>query len=236
MTKNLGNIQYTDRVALHAGAVFQETEKNVGTPTELMVVNTGKKVIGPPDQELEEYTSREMEARLIASRIRQMMDPKTGLSVWDKEKNCYRLIQYGDIVILLRSVVGWTDSFLNVLTQEDIPTFAETGTGYFDTIEVETVLAMLAVIDNPMQDIPLATVLKSVIIGMSEEELAWLMAVYKKNPKKGQDRGLYGAMWLVLQSIEKLESEEDNKGQNPWFSIAIVWEFPKRFWNLFVKK
>ena len=227
MTKNLGNIQYTDRVALHAGAVFQETEKNVGTPTELMVVNTGKKVIGPPDQELEEYTSREMEARLIASRIRQMMDPKTGLSVWDKEKNCYRLVQYGDIVILLRSVVGWTDSFLNVLTQEDIPTFAETGTGYFDTIEVETVLAMLAVIDNPMQDIPLATVLKSVIIGMSEEELAWLMAVYKKNPKKGQDRGLYGAMWLVLQSIEKLESEEDNKGQNPWFSIANRMGIPK---------
>ena len=99
------------------------------------------------------------------------------------------------MVILLRSLTGWTDSFLNVLTQEDIPAFAETGTGYFNTIEVETILAMLAVIDNPIQDIPLAAVLK--------EELAWLMAAWKHAPEKGQDRGIYGALRLALLGKEQ---------------------------------
>lgn len=203
MTKNLGNIQYTQNTALHPGAVFQDTEKKAGTPTELLMVDTGTKVMGPADEELEEYTSREIEARLIARRIRQMTDPEEGLWVWDKEKESYRVARYSDIVILLRSLTGWTDSFLNVLTQEGIPAFAETGTGYFNTIEVETILAMLAVIDNPMQDIPLAAVLKSPITGMSEEELAFMAAAAKRCPVKGQDRGIYGALKLVLSGQEE---------------------------------
>ena len=115
MTRNLGNIQYTDKVALHAGASFARTENLVGTPTELLLVDTGSKALGPNNEELEDYTSREIEARLIASRIRELTDPKTGLSVWDKEAGCYRLARYGDMVILLRSLTGWTDSFLNCL-------------------------------------------------------------------------------------------------------------------------
>lgn len=202
MTKNLGNIQYTHETALHPGAVFEETEEEAGTPTELLLADTGTKVMGPADEELEEYTSREMEAKMIAMRIRQLTDEEKGLSVWDKEKNSYRRAGYGDMVILLRSVAGWTDSFLNVLAQEDIPAFAETGTGYFDTVEVETVLSMLAVVDNPMQDIPLAAVLKSPIVGMSEEELAWLMAVKKRNMVQSQDRGIYGAVKQVLVGCE----------------------------------
>ncbi len=203
MTRNLGNIQYTDNVALHAGASFAPTEDHAGTPTELLLVDTGTKAMGPNDEELEDYTSREIEARLIASRIRELTDPKTGLSVWDKEAGCYRLARYGDMVILLRSLTGWTDSFLNVLTQEDIPAFAETGTGYFNTIEVETILAMLAVIDNPIQDIPLAAVLKSPVAAMDQEELAWLMAAWKHAPEKGQDRGIYGALRLALLGKEQ---------------------------------
>ena len=62
---------------------------------------------------------------------------------------------------------------------EGIPAYAESRTGYFNTIEVETMLSLLSVIDNPMQDIPLAAVLKSPIVGMTDEELAELMAEYK---------------------------------------------------------
>ncbi len=217
MTRNLGNIQYTDKTALHPGAAYEETEEKAGTPTELLLVDTGTKALGPNDQELEEYTSREIEARLIASRIRELTDPERGLSVWDKEKGCYRRARHGDMVILLRSLAGWTDSFLNVLTQEDIPAFAETGTGYFDTIEVETVLAMLAVIDNPIQDIPLAAVLKSPMAGMDEEELAWMMAAWKHEPVKGQDQGIYGALRLVLLGSEPEGClEEENGAANEW--------------------
>lgn len=253
MTKNLGNIGYTDRVALHPGAVFEQGPAGEEGFTELLMTDTGTKAAGPADEELEEYTSREMEARMIAARIRQLTDPETGFLLWNKEKNCLRRAGYGDIVILLRTLSGWTESFLNVLTREDIPAFADTGTGYFDTMEVETVLSMLAVIDNPMQDIPLAVVLKSPVVSMSEEELAWMAAVEKKNPKKGQDRGLYGAVRLVLSEEERPGSGEaqeeaetdrteaaESKG---WKSLAAAAGVPEaaageirekvgRFWEL----
>lgn len=218
MTRELGGIEYSEKIALHPGAVFEETKDRAGTPTELLMADTGTKVLGPADEELEEYTSREIEARMIASSIRDMMNPEKGLSVWDSERGGYRRVQYGDIVILLRSLTGWTDSFLNVLTQEDIPAFAETGTGYFNTIEVETVLAMLAVIDNPIQDIPLAAVLKSPMVGMDDEDMAWLMAVWKQRAKKGQDRGIYGALRLALlgEEQEMWQEGDEWEKQETW--------------------
>lgn len=194
MTKNLGNIQYTKETALHPGAEFALCEEgSAGTKTELLLVNTGRGETRQEEEEMADYTSREIEARLIAARIRELTDPKDGLMIWDKKQGTYRIARGGDMVILLRSISGWSDSFLNVLTEEGIPAYTESGTGYFNTVEVETVLSMLAVIDNPMQDIPLAAVLRSPIAGVTDEELAGMMADYKKDTDKGQDRGLYGA-------------------------------------------
>ena len=80
----------------------------------------------------------------------------------------------------------------------------------FDTVEVETMLSLLAVVDNPFQDIPLACVLKSPIIGMSEEELAWLAANYKQTSRKNKygDRGLYSAVRLWLSEDERTAGKE----------------------------
>lgn len=211
MTKNLGNVEYTEEAALHPGAEFAECPDYIaGTPTELLLVDTGRDSMGQADEELMDYTSREVEAKVIAARIRQLMDREQGLAVWDKEKQCYRPAGYGDMVILLRSIAGWSEPFINVLTQEGIPAYAESGTGYFETVEVETVLAMLAIIDNPMQDIPLAAVLRSPVVGLTEEELAWMMAVYKRELDKGQDRGLYGA--FRYWTVEKTDEENDEWG------------------------
>lgn len=112
------------------------------------------------------------------------------------------------MVILLRSTAGWTETLLQILLNEGIPAYAESRMGYFNTLEVETVLSMLAVIDNPMQDIPLAAVLKSPVVGMSDRELATMMADYRSCADKGQDRGIYAAAvrWERLNGFfEKLE-------------------------------
>ena len=92
-------------------------------------------------------------------------------------------------MILLRSLSGWSEEFLSVLGAAGIPAYADSRTGYFTAVEVETVLNMLALIDNPMQDIPLAGVLKSPIGGMKDRELAIVMAEFKKNPDRGEDVG-----------------------------------------------
>jgi ATP-dependent helicase/nuclease subunit A len=170
-----------------------------GTPTELLLVDTGAETLRQLDEDSLDYTAKELEARLIAGRIRQLVSESQGLMVWDKSRGAYRRARYGDMVILLRSMTGWSEVFVNVLMNEGIPAFAQTRTGYFNTVEVETILSLLSVIDNPMQDIPLAAVMRSPIVGMDDEEMAWMMAAYKRNSKKGQDRGVYGAWRLWLE-------------------------------------
>ena len=207
MTENLGNIRYTEDAALNPGAVFAETdepERVSGIP-ELLMVNTGDEALAGLDEEAADYTAKELEAKLIAAKIREMTDPESGLLVWDKKLpggGGYRTAQYRDIVILLRSTTGWTETLLPLLLNEGIPAYAESRMGYFNTLEVETVLSMLAVIDNPMQDIPLAAVLKSPMCGMTDKELAKLMADYRACADKGQDRGIYAA--AVRSESERL--------------------------------
>lgn len=213
MTENLGNIRYTEETALNPGVVFAEADEpqRIGTIPELLMINTGSEALLELDEEAADYTAKELEAKLIASKIREMTDPEHGLLVWDKKlsgNGGYRTAQYRDIVILLRSTTGWTETFLQVLMNEGIPAYAESRMGYFNTLEVETVLSLLAVIDNPMQDIPLAAVLKSPVVGMGDEELAQMMAAYQNSADKGEDRGIYAAAirWENLTTFfEKLE-------------------------------
>ena len=91
---------------------------------------------------------------------------------------------------------------------EGIPAVAQTRTGYFATTEVETVLSLLSVIDNPMQDIPMAAVLRSPIIGMNDNEMAWMMATYKRFTEKNQDRGVYAA-WKLWEECKCQERSAD---------------------------
>jgi len=194
MTEALGNICYTDETALHVGADYPPPEAEGQMKTEVYLLNTGEELMAAMDEEKADYTAKEAEARLIAAKIRELTDPETGMKIWNRKKEQYEPLKKKDIVILLRSLSGWTEEFLSVLSSEGIPAFAESRTGYFNAIEVETVLNMLALLDNPMQDIPLVSVLKSPIGGFSDRELAMIMAAFKKNAEKGQDAGFYGAV------------------------------------------
>lgn len=132
----------------------------------------GKSGSEPVDGGLNDYGKRELEAAAIASRIREMVDEESGMVIYDKKTGCDRRVRYGDIVILLRSMSGWAEEFVETLTVNGIPAFAEEKSGYFSSYEIQIVLSMLKIIDNPKQDIPLVSVLKSVYAGMDESELA----------------------------------------------------------------
>ncbi len=214
MTSNLGGIRYTEETALYPGAVFppvfgEQAAEGPEDPyqTELYVVDTGSKELSSLDEEAKDLTSREIEVKLAVREIRRLTDPESGLLIWDRGENRYRRARYGDIVILLRSLSGWAEVFVNGLMNEGIPAYAQSQAGYFDTTEVETMLSLLAVIDNPIQDIPLAAVMRSPIIGMTDEELAWMTARFKHKTEKGQDRGVYGAWRLWLEEL-KLYQEQ----------------------------
>ena len=143
------------------------------------------------DEEKADYTAREAEARLIAAKIRELTDPESGMQIYNGKTGQYERLKKKDIVILLRSLSGWSEEFLSVLGAAGIPAYAESRTGYFTAVEVETMLNMLALIDNPMQDIPLAGVLKSPIGGMKDRELAIVMANFKRYSDRGEDIRIY---------------------------------------------
>lgn len=192
MTKQLGNICYTDDAALYAGAKFPETPKEGQAKTEVLLLNTGDPLFDGMDEEKADYTAREAEARLIAAKIRELTDPESGMQIYNGKTGQYERLKKKDIVILLRSLSGWSEEFLSVLGAAGIPAYAESRTGYFTAVEVETMLNMLALIDNPMQDIPLAGVLKSPIGGMKDRELAIVVADFKRDPGP---RGRYRILW-----------------------------------------
>ena len=114
---------------------------------------------------------KDFRGKLLAEEIKHLMKTQP---VTDKAAGTLRAARYSDIVILLRSLSGWADSLVEVLNENGIPAHTVSSTGYFSTVEVQTVLSMLRLLDNPRQDIPMAAVLRSPMAGLTDEELAVL--------------------------------------------------------------
>lgn len=232
MSEEAGELDYTDEEALNPGAVFDEDTGDV-ICTELHIIETkGKRQEegdGQRDGAEEKYDDGDIteneneeagnemaeilddiqcEARLVANRIKELVDGKgSGLKIYDKEKKEYRPVEYRDIVILMRATRNWADVFVQELSSRGIPVYADTGTGFFKTIEVQIVLSLLQVIDNPLQDIPLLSVLRSPIGSFTAGELADIRLADKESP-------LYYALKKVAGAGEAAgESEADIPGQ-----------------------
>lgn len=172
MHRELGGITYDAEAALYPGLIFPEQDTKQDYRTELLLFDK---------KELEgELDAVQYEAKLIAHRIRRLTDPAKGLQVLDKASGGYRRAQYGDIAILLRSTAGFDTALIEELAAEGIPAHAVSREGYFDTLEIATVLNYLRVIDNPLQDIPMLSVLKSPFVGISDEDLVRLRLKEKK--------------------------------------------------------
>ncbi|MCD7885125.1 MAG: UvrD-helicase domain-containing protein [Lachnospiraceae bacterium] len=112
---------------------------------------------------------RKEEARMVGRRIQELVGT---MPILDKESSGFRPARYGDIVILLRTISGWGETFGEVLSDMGIPCFTGSQKGYFSAAEVRVILSYLKILDNPQQDIPLAAVLRSPIGRFSDEELS----------------------------------------------------------------
>ncbi|MDI3409636.1 3'-5' exonuclease [Bacillus sonorensis] len=131
------------------------------------------------DEEAEELETVQLEARAMAGRIRELISGK--FQVYDGKTKTTRNIEYRDIVILLRSM-PWAPQIMDEFKQQGIPVYANLSTGYFEATEVAVTLSLLKIIDNAYQDIPLASVLRSPIVGLDENELSLIRIRDKKAP------------------------------------------------------
>ncbi|MDD5602478.1 MAG: UvrD-helicase domain-containing protein [Eubacteriales bacterium] len=138
------------------------------------------------------------EAVAAASVITEMMDG--GLLISDRSTGVKRPLRYRDIVILMRSVKNRADIFAEELAVRGIPVYSDTGAGFFRTPEVQVVISLLQIIDNPVQDIPLLSVLRSPIYGFSPDELALIRLTDKKTD-------FYSALVKTAESSRESSNE-----------------------------
>ncbi|HBF8120334.1 TPA: helicase-exonuclease AddAB subunit AddA [Clostridioides difficile] len=223
MNENIGEIEYTEKERLNLGANFNvDTDEKsiIGGATEIHLIQKDNKLdddiindkddrINNKENEIEEEENLDniqLEARMVGNIIKDLMkvneDGKIQ-KVYDKGIDGYRPVEFRDIVILLRATSAWAPVFADELMNMDIPTYADVGVGYFDTIEIKTILSLLQIIDNPMQDIPLISVLKSPIFGFTPEDLIDIRV-------QSKDKIFYA----VLKSTAEYDGFTDSQNEN----------------------
>ncbi|HEY3316143.1 MAG TPA: helicase-exonuclease AddAB subunit AddA [Bacillota bacterium] len=192
LTKRIGEITYDDRAALVGKADYGAHPTPPG-PVEVHLIERGPGTRddgdeaahrdepgggdepGEDDQteqaDREDLEAAEKEAVVIAERIRAMVGGSE-FSVLDRGSGTYRPVRFRDIVVILRATKERANKFQEVFNRYDLPVHAQLGTGYFEATEIEVVLALLRVIDNPRQDIPLLAVLRSPVGRFGEADLA----------------------------------------------------------------
>lgn len=164
MTAEAAGMDYGEREKLYAGRQAPDDERWIGGPVEVDIVPT------PSDEEDDDgSTAFEKECRFIAGRIGELL--ASGRMAARKDGTLEPL-SYRHIVVLLRSMAGKADVLIQALQEGGIPAYAEQSGGYFAAVEVQVMLALLRCIDNPEQDLAMAAVLRSPLVGLDETALA----------------------------------------------------------------
>lgn len=226
MSKKLGEIEYTEEEALNLGASFDEpsidceTElniietndeickmKNNGTVLDFeSSVNNANSIENTENEDYEVIENAALEARLVAKKIKELN--KAGQP-------------YKNMTILLRSPKLVASIYEKELMDAGIPVFSDITTEYLNTIEIDTVMSLLKIIDNPLQDIPFVTVLRSEIGGFTDNELIEIRLVdrnvsYYRAFEKAKDSNdirpeLKEKINQFINLLKELKEEEKTK-------------------------
>lgn len=200
MSREFGGVDYDGRAALVRGR--DETAKG---SAELCLVQLNG------EGELDEA---EQEARCAAARIREIIQNE----VFIQSDGTARPYRYSDFALIMRSPKRVAERITRILASEGIPAYAELSGGYFEAVEVRVFMNLLRVIDNRRQDIPLLSVMRSMIGGFSDEELAELRLA---DPKADN--------WLDLLKLACARGDALGKKANglierldEWYSLSTL--------------
>lgn len=197
-----GDLLYDDNAALVYGADYPtvlEGQMPIPETVSLMVLTQRS------DEEEAEGTDNEIalstleeEGILLSQQMQKLIHEKA--QVFDKRLQGYRDITWRDMVVLLRSPKAAGSVYARILKEAGIPAAVDTGDGYFSAWEIQIVLSMLHITDNPLQDLPLLAVLKAPFFRFSDEELAQMRMLSMK--------GYYYHCIEKAADIESAVSEE----------------------------
>ena len=221
MSKKLGDIDYNQEEYLNLGANYPEINVNNAICAGIAELNMID--LKQDDEENIEETSDEpientvVEAKFVANRIRELLN--SNYYIYDK-KNGYRKVTYKDIVILLRSTKTTAPIYEREISELGFPVFSDTSSEYLDTVEIQTIVSLLKIIDNPNNDIPLVTVLRSSIANFNDNDLIEIRLVDRKCP-------FYEVMNKALES-ESVKEETKQKIKT-FFEKIELWRVEQEY-------
>ncbi len=186
MSKNLGEVEYDENEYLNFGAEdYKNANQNLKTEIDIIDINQDEQEKSENIDFEEDYEENnknnedledlkhleeiELEAKYVSKKIKELIESK--YQVYDRKEKCFRDIKYKDIAILLRSTKNKANIFEQEILNNGMPVFSDSTQEYLDSIEIQTIMSLLKIIDNPMQDIPLVTVLRSNIGGFTDNDL-----------------------------------------------------------------
>ena len=171
MSKEAGEITYDEEEMLYPGAGYPDMERPLSAQIELCLADLQE--MADEDESLE---ATEAEAILAARKIEELI--QGGYQVL--AGGVVRPVTYRDICILMRSTKSHANCFAKILMAHGIPCYSESGGSFLESEEIDVMLSLLKIIDNPHQDIPLLAVLRSQMYAFSAEELAEIRLAEKK--------------------------------------------------------
>lgn len=221
MTEDLGELNYTTEEYLNLGANYEETNQDLRAEIDILNVEDSIDIDEYNDntEEAEEEKERieniELEARFVANRIKQLIENK--FQIYDAKKQEKRDIKYKDIVVLLRSTKEPAPIFEKEILNLGMPVFSDASSEYLESIEIQTVMSLLKIIDNPLQEIPLVAVMRSSIGGFTDNELVQIRLSDKYDnfynailkSKKNVDSKLRVKIETFLNNLEMWRKEQE---------------------------
>ena len=232
MTKKLGDIDYTEQEYLRQENDYEppiEKNANFAGKTEIHIIDLADREDEEDDEQQEErIENTELEARWTANKIKEILT--SNYLVFDKKKKTYRKASYKDIVILLRATSLSAPVYEKAISDLGIPVFSDTSSEYLSAVEIQTILSVLKVLDNPLQDIPLVSVLRSSIGKFTDEELIQIRLM---------DKQAY--FYEALQLAQTSESEVLSGKVNKFLKFLEKWREEQEYlsleeliWNIYM--
>ena len=241
MSENLGDINYTKEEYLNLGADFEQIENGVGNAEVYLIdikkeeneireeIENSEIILDESDIDSEDMVvsvlendnldAVQVEAKFVAKKIEELINNK--YKVKDKKEGI-RDIKYKDIVILLRSTASQAPIFERELLKRNIPVFSDSANEYLDAIEIQTIISLLKVLDNPIDDISIVSVLRSKLFNFTDNEILEIRLVNREVP-------FYRTLNEAKECLENINLKEKI---NKFLDIINEWQRKSKFMPL----
>ena len=197
MTEEAAELNYTEAESLIPGRIVEDAPEDwVGGDVELQLLDVSKDTLGASESDEDEGDDPENNERELDFIIQKIKEIHAAKKKVQNPDGTFRQIEWRDFAILRRSLAGWGTRAVEAMRQAGIPAVVNERDGYFEAQEIQLLLALLSIIDNPEQDLPMAAVLHSGLVGLDANELGALRL-------SGE-----GSLWSLMPAYAKEVQDE----------------------------